>query len=390
MTAHLLGSSILKRAPIGVLALTLFAALGDAGIAQAQQPTHTAAHDPADAGFKTDYASIVAAAEQEPPLHFCQTFTDEEWEAFIAGFEAMFPKIPRIEISNCNGTEPRERVIVEWQANRNDVDIMNVGEDLMKRIADEKIGAAPDWSVFDGTPLQIDPGDIAPGGRVVGIGSSTDAIVFNKTLVSKDKVPRSFKECAEPQYAGQLIVDVRPGTRFAMMPHFLGDEGMIEWAKGVAANRPLWARSSAPITTALMQGERPIACGVQIHGILRGFAQAAPGGVLAEGSILDFVVPTDHSNSPGYVAPVISKHPNAPNTALLFVAYAASNPKAIDAVNPGYGSPFIKGSWKSEYFATAEVKPNEPPEGRWAVPQHAERAAELTLGAWGYPQPAVQ
>jgi hypothetical protein len=268
--------------------------------------------------------------------------------------------------------------------------MMNVGEDLMKRIEDDKIGAAPDWSVFDGTALAINPHDIAPGGRIVGIGSSTDAIVFNKTLVEKSQVPKSFKECADPKYAGELIVDVRPGTRFAMLPHLLGDKGTVEWAKALAANQPLWARSSAPIASALLQGERPIACGVQIHGILRGFSEPAPGGVLAEGSALDFVVPTDHGNSPGYLAPVIAKRPKAPNTALLLVAYGASTPEALDAVNPGYGSPFIKGSWKSAYFAIAGVKPNEPPEGRWAVPRYAEHAASLILGAWGYPRPAIK
>jgi ABC-type Fe3+ transport system substrate-binding protein len=347
-------------------------------------------HKPADAGFESGYDAIVAAAEKEPPLHFCQTFSREEWAAFIAGFEEMFPNIKRIETSECNGTEPRERVIIEWQAGRYDVDLMNVGGDMMERVENEDIGAVPDWSVFDGSPLELDKGDIAFDGRVVGVGSSTDAIVFNKTLISRDDVPKSFKECADPKYKGQFMVDIRPGTRFAQMPLLYGDEGTAEWAKGIAANEPLWARSSAPITVALLQGEALFVCGVQIHGILRGFVEAAPGGVLEEGAALDFVVPPDHSNSAGYVSPVIAKTPNAPNTALLLVAYAAANPKALDAVNPGYGSPGVKGSWKSEYFANAGIKPNWPPEGRWATPEYAERAANIILEAWGHPQAVVK
>lgn len=353
-------------------------------------PSVAADHQPADAGFESSYDAIVAAAENEPPLHFCQTFSDEEWEGFIAGFKEMLPNIKEIETSECNGTEPRERVVIEWKASRFDVDMMNVGGDMEERLEREDIGAVPDWSVFDGSPLEIDKEDIAFGGRIVQVGSSTDAIVFNKNLVSREDVPKSFKECADPKYKGELIVDVRPGTRFAMMPLFLGDEGTKEWAKGVAANEPLWARSSAPITTALLQGERPIVCGVQIHGILRGFVNAAPDGGLEEGAILDFVVPPDHSNSAGYVSPVIAKNPNAPNTALLLVAYAAANPAGLDKVNPGYGSPWREGSWKSKYFARAGVTPNEPPEGRMAVAEYAERAAELILEAWGHPQPAVR
>ncbi|MGV6872974.1 ABC transporter substrate-binding protein [Pseudochelatococcus sp. B33] len=391
MARHVCLRSAIRKAALKGVFLAPIALFGatDAS-AQNNQPARTINHKPADAGFKTDYASIVAAAEQEPPLHFCQTFSQEEWDLFIAGFKKAFPNIKDVETSNCLGTEPRERVIVEWQANRNDVDMMNVGEDLMKRIEDEDIGATPDWSVFDGSPLQIDKEDIAPGGRIVGVGSATAAIVFNKKMVSADQVPHSFKECADPKYKGKIIVDVRPGIAFAMMPMILGDEGAVEWAKALAANDPLWARSPAPVTTALLQGERPIACGLQIHGVLRGFATAAPSGVLAEGTDLDFVVPTDQSNSPGYVAPLIGKHPAAPNTALLLVAYAASSPDAISAVNPGYGSPYTKGSWKADYYAHAGVTPNQPPEGRWAVPQHSERAAELILGAWGYPQPAVK
>lgn len=369
--------------PLSALALTLI-------VGTWSQPAIAADHSPADAGFESSYDAIVAAAENEPPLHFCQTFSREEWAAFVADFEETFPNIKRIETSECNGTEPRERVIVEWQAERYDVDLMNVGGDMMERIDSEDIGAVPDWSVFDGSPLEFNKEDIAFDGRVVGIGSSTDAIVFNKSLIGREDVPKSFKECADPKYKGQLIVDVRPGGRFALMPHFYGEDGAVEWAKGIAANEPLWARSSAPITVALLQGERAFVCGVQIHGILRGFVEAAPGGVLAEDAPLDFVVPTDHSNSAGYVSPVIAKYPNAPNTALLLVAYAASNPRAIDAVNPGYGSPHVAGSWKSEYFANAGIEPNQPPEGRWAVTEYAQRAAELIVEAWGHPQAVVK
>jgi ABC-type Fe3+ transport system substrate-binding protein len=371
------------RMPAGMLALTFVMGVWSAS-------STASAHEPGDAGFESSYDAIVAAAENEPPLHFCQTFSREEWAAFIADFEETFPNIKRIETSECNGTEPRERVVVEWQARRYDVDLMNVGGDMMERMENEDIGAVPDWSVFNGSPLEIDKDDIAFDGRIVGVGSSTDAIVFNKSMISRDEVPKSFKECADPKYKGQFIVDVRPGTRFAQMPQIYGDEGTIEWAKGIAANEPLWARSSAPITVALLQGERAFVCGVQIHGILRGFVEAAPGGVLVEGAPLDFVVPTDHSNSPGYVSPVIAKYPNAPNTALLLVAYAAANPKAIDAVNPGYGSPTVAGSWKSEYFANAGMEPNWPQEGRWSVPEHAERAANLILEAWGHPQAVVR
>jgi ABC-type Fe3+ transport system substrate-binding protein len=349
-----------------------------------------AAHEPQDAGFENSYEAIVAAAANEPALHFCQTFSREEWDGFIAGFEKMFPDIAKIETSECNGTSPRERVIVEWQAGRYDVDLMNIGSDFMERMDEQDIGAVPDWSVFDGTPLQISPIDIAFNGRVVGVGSSTNAIVYNPQFISREDVPKSFKECADPKYKGQFMVDIRPGTRFALMPHFLGDEGTAEWARGIAANEPLWARSSAPMTVALLQGERPFICGVQVHGPLRGFVKAAPGGKWSDDSPLEFVVPTDHTNSPGYVSPVIAKYPNAPNTALLLVAYAASNPEAIDAVNPGYGSPSVKGSWKAQYFENAGIEPNWPPEGAWAVAEYAERAANIILEAWGHPKAVVK
>lgn len=378
----------MPQSPAPIFAsILVFAITGFTQTAGAQTAIN---HQPADAGFQTTYDTIVSAAEKEPPMHFCQTFSREEWGLFIDGFKKQFPNIQDIETSDCLGTEPRERVFIEWQANRNDVDVMNAGGDMMDRIGREKIGAAPDWSVFDGTPLQIDKADIAFDGRIVGVGSSTNAIIFNKKLVSRDQVPQSFKECADPKFKGQLIVDVRPGTGFAMMPEIYGDDGTKEWAAALAANEPLWARSPAPIATALLQGERPIVCGLQIHGILRGFAKAAPAGVLEEPTDFDFVVPPDHSNSPGYVTPVIAAHPKAPNTALLFIAYAASNPDAISAVNPGYGSPYAKGSWKAEYFEHAGVKPNDPPGGRWAAAEMAEHAAEIILEAWGHPQPAVK
>jgi hypothetical protein len=41
-------------------------------------PSMAAGHKPADAGFESSYEAIVAAAEKEPALHFCQTFSREE------------------------------------------------------------------------------------------------------------------------------------------------------------------------------------------------------------------------------------------------------------------------------------------------------------------------
>lgn len=333
------------------------------------------------APWESSYKAIVAAAEKEKPVRYCQGLDDEENAVMLKDFYAMYPKVPKPEISACNGTEQKERILTEWGSGRTTVDLMSAGNDNIDRIDKEDLSAVPDWSIFDNSPLKIDPKFIGYKGRVLGVGSWSNAIVFNTKLTTAAEVPHDFKDCADPKYNGKFLMDVRP-QGFTAFYSYWGEQNLKAWAAGVKANDPLWTRGSSSGLASLAQGERAFECGMQIHGLFRGSST-----VDEVDPLLDYVFPKV-TNAPFYITVTVAKEPRSPNAAILLAAWLASKGQdAIAKANPGYGSPYVKGTWKQKTFAEqgVTIADKDP----WSSSADASKAYSVILESWGFPQTAA-
>jgi len=210
-------------------------------------------------------------------------------------------------------------------------------------------------------------------------------IWFNPSIISREDAPKSYEECADPKYKGILAMDVRP-TFFEMMEDAGGpwsDEELRQWAAGIAANEPLWTRGGSHAFQVLSSGERGLNCGQQLHNLFRG-GRTDP---TDPNAAVQAVIPKQVIIR-AYQSTAIAPEPLAPNGAILFGAFLASNKgqTAIAEVNPGYGSPFIEGSLSNQLVteAGAEVL-RQPPE---VIAKVAEKLNEIVLKEWGFPSPA--
>lgn len=336
-----------------------------------------------DGLFESSYDDIVEAAASEPPVQWCTGMDPFEYEPLVDGFHEMFPDIPRPEAFECSGEEATQRTITEWESGNTVVDVIDLDTEILKQIDDNDETHVQDWTVFDGTPVEVDPGNYQYNGRITLVGSAHYIIAYNSEQESPETVPQSYEECTDPQYQGRIVTDIRP-RMFEMMQDGGGpwsDDDLREWAAGMAANEPFWVRGTAQSVQVLSSAERTIHCPLQLHGLFTGNPDRDPGG---PNSVIEFVMPRQ-TEVRDYLRLGIAPEPNAPNAAILFVAWMTSDHGQIvlGEVNPGYSSPTIPGTYAYELYQQtgAEILRSTQEQ----IAEISERQNQIVLEEWGFP-----
>jgi ABC-type Fe3+ transport system substrate-binding protein len=335
--------------------------------------------------FKTTYEEIVEAAKQEPPVQWCTGMEPSESQPIVDAFIALYPDVPEPNDFECAGEDATQRVISEWAAGAPQVDILDADTEILDALEKDNLTHVQDWSIFEGTPVQIDPRYLSYNGRVLSVGTALRVIWFNPTILSREEAPKSFEECADPKYKGIIATDVRPSF-FEMMEETGGpwsEEELRDWAKGIAANEPLWTRGSSHNFQVISSGERGLNCGQQFHGLFRG-DRTDP---TDPNAAVQFVIPKEVI-ARDYVRLVLAPKPLAPNATILFGAFMASDKGqiAIAEANPGYSSPYIEGSLSQRVIAEAGATVLQAPQEKIAAV--SDKMNEIILTEWGFPSPA--
>jgi ABC-type Fe3+ transport system substrate-binding protein len=335
--------------------------------------------------FKTSYQEVVEAAKTESPVQWCTGLDPSESQPVVDAFVKLFPDVPEPNDFECSGEDATQRVISEWTAGAPQVDILNIDNEIMDQLDKDNLTHVQDWSIFKGSPVEVDPIYLSYNGRILTTGTALRVIWFNPKLVSREDAPKSFEECTNPKYKGIIAVDVRP-TFFEMMEETGGpwsDDEMREWAKGIAALDPLWTRGSANNFQVISSGERGLNCGQQLHGLFRGERTDMNDPKAA----VQFIIPKQVI-ARGYGSTAIAPKPLAPNGAILFGAFLASNAgqNALATANPAYSSPFIKGSFNQKVIEEAGAEVLMAPKEK--IGAAAERQNDIILTEWNFPSPA--
>ena len=335
--------------------------------------------------FKATYQEIVEAAKQEPPVQWCTGMDLDEAQPIVDAFVVMYPDVPKPNAFECFGEEATQRVLSEWSAGVPQVDVLAVDNEILEALEKDNLTHVQDWSVFKGTPVEVDPIYLPYNGRVLTSGTALRVIYFNPKLMSLEEAPKSFEECADPKYKGKIAADVRPSF-FEMMEVTGGpwsDEELQQWAKGIAANEPLWARGPAHNYRVVASGERAVDCGVQLHGLFR----TGMDPTTADAAV-KFIIPKKVI-ARAYNTTALAPKPLAPNAAILFAAFMASEKGqiAMGEINPGYSSPFIKGSFSQRSIEEAGAEVLMAPKEK--IGAAAEKQNQIILTEWGFPSPAA-
>jgi ABC-type Fe3+ transport system substrate-binding protein len=336
--------------------------------------------------FKSTFEEIVEAAKQEPAVQWCTGLGPDESQPIVEAFAAAFPGVPEPNDFECFGEEATQRVMSEWIAGAPQVDVLDADTETLETMEKDNLTLLFDWSVFDGTPVQVEPRHRLYNGRIISVGTAFRVIWYNPALISYEDAPKSFEECTDPKYKGMLAVDVRPSF-FDFMEEVGGpwsDEQLKEWAAGVAANEPMWIRGTAQAFQVASSGERAIICGIQLHGLFRGDRTDPTDADAA----VKFIIPKEVI-AYDYLRLALAPKPLAPNGTVLFAAWMGSDKggqTAIAQKNPAYSSPYIDGTFTQKAIEEAGARVLQAPQEEVAAV--SAKMNQIILTEWGFPSPA--
>jgi ABC-type Fe3+ transport system substrate-binding protein len=336
--------------------------------------------------IKSTFDEIVAAAKEEPAVQWCTGMGPDESQPLVEAFAAAFPGVPEPNDFECSGEEATQRVMAEWAAGAPQADVVDADFETLEVMEKDNLTLLFDWSVFDGTPVEVDARYRKYNGRIIAVGGALRVIWYNPKILPLENAPKTMEECADPKYKGILAGDVRP-VYFDFLQDAGGpwsEEDVVKFAKGIAANDPLWVRGSSQAFQVLSSGERGLICPQPLHGLFRG-DRTDPSDPNAA---VKFIIPKEVIGYE-YLKLAFAPKPQAPNGTVLFAAWLGSNKggqTAIATVNPAYSSPYLEGSFNHKVTQEAGAKIlNAPMETAGSV---AAKLNDLVLPAYGFPKAA--
>ena len=314
---------------------------------------------------------IVQLANKEKNVRVATSWESQNEPLLLKGF---YQKHPGIKVTNTriSGIDTRERIMNEALAGVVDHDLVNVSGELRNNYIKAGVMAGP----FEWRKLLPKVKDIhfSPDGYFVASGFSKYIIVYNPTLVPKDRVPKKWEDCLDPYWKGKLVVLTRPRT-FTGLASGWGEEKALNYARGLKNNDPIWKSGQSGALAQVAVGEYSMICGVAYHST-KDLIVRDPKAAIA------YSVPTELPFQIGEAMAVMkgSKYPNA---ALLLATYLVS-PEAQKQMHlEGRDSPFVDGTEAEQLLKKHNATPIF--EGWDALENEAQMARKI-IAAWGFPK----
>jgi len=300
-------------------------------------------------GQATDFDAIKAAAAKEGTLVvWHNTPSQETTKALNELFNRRFDMNIKVNRVSVSGSVMTSRLMTEKRGGKFTVDVFIANDRhlpiLVKNGMIEKI----DWVGEFAGPGKIDAALLTSAAtniisEYIGYGlefrHTIYGIVYNTKMVTAQDVPKTWEGLADPKWRGKVVIED------GLSP--LGRDGVLDLAKRIVANRPIYADGQPASAGKIVSGEAPIGA-VGLSAALEEREKGAPIGLIyaePQALISQLVV---------YVA----KGAPHPNLAKLWAAWMASegmNAQAMideGAIRAWPGSPGAFG----EHFAKHNLK----------------------------------
>jgi ABC-type Fe3+ transport system substrate-binding protein len=105
--------------------------------------------------------------------------------------------------------------------------------------------------------LTINPKMVDPNYRnFVTVATTACAIAYNKDRVSPEKLPQKWEDFLKPEFKGRkFVADVRPQCMASMIAG-MGEEWVLNYARKIKDQEPIWVRGNARVLTAIDIGDQ--------------------------------------------------------------------------------------------------------------------------------------
>ena len=254
--------------------------------------------------FFTAREDIVAQAQKERKVHVLSAAQDTSLKAIAEAFKKKYPFID-VRWEEVSGTEVYQRMLQEMKAGVAKWDVNYSAPDyysdyLSHQKKFDLLGMAR-HGILRMVPDMVDP----TNRNIVAIQSNAQVAVYNKTLLSPDRMPANWEDFLKPDFKDRkFTLNVRPKFFAALVPAW-GLEKTLDFAKKIAAQNPIWMKADARIITSLLAGEYPLFLGSNYKTFVRMQAKD-PKGILGYKTLEP--VPIRVSETEGVLAAAGSPH----------------------------------------------------------------------------------
>lgn len=185
--------------------------------------------------------------------------------------------------------------------------------------------------------LNIPPEMIDDSGVIVWSGTNMGVMVYNTKLVAPENTPTGWDSCLDPKWKGKFGVDTKPNV-LAFLASRWGEQKLLDYARKLKQNDPIWIRGSTRGLARLAQGEFAFICGAYLHATERALMKDRS--LPIKMAIPDPLGIAFHEPEAVYAG---AKNPHA---ALLWIDYLASpeGQALLDSIDPGRASFLIEGT----------------------------------------------
>jgi ABC-type Fe3+ transport system substrate-binding protein len=231
--------------------------------------------------FEASRDAIVAKAKQEGSIKVLSGLDPGSHSSIMAGFKKKYPFL-KIEMAEVTGPDGAQRFILELKSGRtSDFDVAHASTEFYS----EYIPFAKKFDVLamaEAGVLQIPPKMVDPKHRsFTALGSALSVVAYNTKLIPTEKVPSKWEDFLKPEFKGRkFLVDMRPHP-FAAYPacpqEGLGLEWMLNFAKGLRDQDPIWSRGHSRALSSILAGEYAIHSGTHYQSVMRAMGKDPTG-----------------------------------------------------------------------------------------------------------------
>jgi iron(III) transport system substrate-binding protein len=246
--------------------------LAEIGYSAAPSPALLKAKQEAEAKgyiFETSRDEIIAKAKKEGKLRVLTSLENEALKPVSEAFKKKYPFID-LRAEEIAGTDTYQRMILEMKAGTAS------GWDVNYLTTDFYDDYLPHQKKFDvlgmarHSVLQMPVAMIDPVNRnIVSYSTNTQVVAYNKKLISEDRVPNNWEDFLKPEFKGRkFVVDIRPQEVANLVPAW-GLERTLQFARGIAAQEPIWIRGHSRTIAAMAAGEYTMLLGANLNSTKR-------------------------------------------------------------------------------------------------------------------------
>ena len=205
--------------------------------------------------FAASQEEIIANAKKEGKLRVMGSLDAKTLRALSEAFRKKYPFIDS-QAQEIAGTDNYIRMIQEMKAG------MAKSWDVNYLAFDMYPEYLPFQKKFDilgmaqHGVLQIPQKMVDPMNRhVVVVASDLQVVAFNKKNIAPDKIPNNWEGFLREEFSGRkFMLDIRPKDLAALVPAW-GMEKTVDYARKLAAQKPVWVRGNSRALIMIQAGE---------------------------------------------------------------------------------------------------------------------------------------